>query len=162
MAAPASIADFKAKFDRDFPFGSGLDSVRDSDIQNAMDESTAMFPAGLFSGASAKQAYLLLSAHFVAVNIQRSGGLNAVVTGDGTNNRGMGIISSKSVGQVSVAYEQPPERIKRMAHLLPLWETEFGKKYLMMLQPKLVGAVTVVDGPSDVGVIPPAVPDAGP
>lgn len=164
MALPASVADFKLQFDRNFAFGTGLDSVRDSDIGNAMNEAAALFNASLWSTADGKIAFLYASAHFVAVNIQAAGGLNPVVSDQGVNNRGAGAVMSKSVGAVSVTYTEPPERIKRSPHLLPFWETEYGKKYLMLLGPKLIGNVGVVSGPSDIGGVNegiPAVPDAG-
>lgn len=163
MAAPISVAEFKTKFARNFVFGSGLDSVRDADIQGAMDEALLLYNPSLFSTEDGKQAFYYAAAHFLVVNIQTAGGLSADVTDQGIKNRSNGVIVNKTVGQVSVTYEPPPDRIKKITALLPFWETEYGKRYVMMLVPKLCGNVGVVDGPVDpMGVIDTAVPDAGP
>lgn len=160
--APVSVADFKTKFARNFPYGAGLDTVRDADIQGAFDEALLVFNPTLFDTDSGKQAFLYAAAHFVAVNIQTSGGLTVTMTDKGINNRSNGVVNSNTVGQVSVTYEPPPERVKRIAALLPFWETEYGKRYLTFLMPKLAGNVGVVSGPVDTLTGQFAVPDAGP
>jgi len=40
---PPNTAQFKAQFIRDFPYGSGLDTITDSDIQNAINEGQQLF-----------------------------------------------------------------------------------------------------------------------
>ncbi|MDE2019617.1 MAG: DUF4054 domain-containing protein [Patescibacteria group bacterium] len=40
---PPNAAQFKAQFVRDFPYGSGLDTVTDADIQNAINEGQQLF-----------------------------------------------------------------------------------------------------------------------
>ena len=163
MATPPVTKDeFKAKFDRAFKYGTGLETVRDSDIDNAFSEALLVFNPSLWDTANAKQAFLYASAHFVVVNIQAAGGALPVVTGEGLDNRSDGIVENKTVGQVSVAYTPPPDRLKRMAFLQPFWETEFGKRYVMMLLPKLVGNTGAVSGPVDLGAISTPVPFAGP
>ena len=83
-------------------------------------------------------------------------------TDQGINNRSNGVVNSKTVGQVSVSYEPPPDRVKRIAALLPFWETEYGKRYLTFLMPKLAGNVGVVSGPIDPMYSQATIPDAGP
>jgi hypothetical protein len=162
VTPPISVADFKTRFDRNFNYGAGLDVVRDKDITDAIAEAQTMYNAALWSVADGKQAFLFATAHFVAVNIQAAGGLSATVTGEGVSNRGLGIVESKSVGQVSVSYTPPPDRLKKMAFLLPFWETEYGKKYIMMVLPKLSGNIGVVAGPADDTGASAALPFVGP
>jgi hypothetical protein len=164
MAAPISVAEFKTKFDRNFPFGAGLDSVRDTDIQNAIDEALLLYNPTLFSTADGKQVFYYAAAHFLDVNIQTAGGLTALTTpsNQGVNNRSNGVIISKTVGQVSVNYADMPERVKKIAVLQAFWETEYGKRYVIMLSPKLSGNVGVVSGPVDPLVGDQRVPFAGP
>lgn len=160
--SPVTVDEFKAKFDRNFIYGTGKDKVRDADLTNAFNEALLIYNGTLFDTASGKQAFMYAAAHFLVINLQSVGGLNLQPTDQGLNNRSNGVVLSKSVGQVSVQYEQPPERVKRIAALLPFWETEYGKRYLTFLMPKLAGNVGVVSGPVDTlyGQIP--IPDAGP
>lgn len=163
MAAPVSVAEFKTKFDRAFPFGSGLDAVRDSDINSAFDDALLVYNPALWSTADGKVAFLYLSAHYVAVMIQATGGLKSSVGAEGVDNRSNGITASKTVGSVSVSYEALAEQIKKIPALMPFWETEYGKRYVQMLLPKLVGNVGLVGGWSNVdGDVYIPVPDAGP
>lgn len=149
VTPPIAAADFKTKFDREFIYGAGVDTVRDKDINDAIAEAQLMYNAALWSVDDGKQAFLYATAHFVVARIQAAGGLYPSVTGEGVNNRSVGIVSGKSVGQVSVNYTPPPDRIRKMAFLMPFWETEFGKRYIMMLLPKLAGNIGVVSGPQD-------------
>ena len=159
---PITAADFKTKFDREFVYGAGVDSVRDKDINDAIAEAQLLYNPSLWSVDDGKQAFLYATAHFVVARIQAAGGLNPVVTGEGVVNRSNGIVESKSVGQVSVSYTSPPERLKKMAFLLPFWETDYGKRYVMMLMPKLSGNVGVVSGPQDNTGASGAIPFVGP
>lgn len=159
---PISAADFKTRFDREFIYGTGLDRVRDKDINDAIAQAQVMYHAALWSVEDGKQAFLYATAHFVAIRIQAAGGLIASVSGDAINNRSAGIVESKSVGQVAVSYTQPPERLRKMAFLLPFWETEWGKQYIMMLLPKLSGNVNIVSGPVDSTGGSGAIPFTGP
>ena len=149
MSAPISAADFKTRFDRNFVYGSGLDTVRDKDIEDAIAEAQLSFNPSLFSTDDGKVAFLFATAHVLTVNIQAAGGLHSAVSPEGITNRSQGIAVSKTVGQVSITYEPPPERIKKLPTLLAFWETEYGKAYVRMLIPKLAGNVGVVSGPVD-------------
>ena len=116
-----------------------------------MDDALLLYNSGLWSTADGKIAFMFMAAHFLVTTLQAAGGLCSEVSGEGATNRGTGVISNKSVGAVSLGYVDPPERVKRNANLMIFWETEFGKRYIAMLTPKLVGNVGVVSGPSDVG-----------
>lgn len=46
---PPTIAQFKAQFPRDWPYGSGTDKVQDADIQNAINEGYGLFNPALWN-----------------------------------------------------------------------------------------------------------------
>lgn len=150
---PATIAQFENFFTRDFLYGPGLDRVRPVDIQNALNTASSMFNPALFSTApigiapnitsEALIAYLNCSAHFLVLSIQGIGGLNK--QGNGMNSQGEGIISSKSVGGVSISFSWPPMIIQSPA-LYQFTKTVYGQAYLQILMPRLVGNAAVVAG----------------
>jgi hypothetical protein len=146
--APSTVSDFKAYFDRDFPFGTGFDTVRDNDISKALSEATLVFNPALFNTDEAKVAFLYASAHFLALNIQSAGGLIAVGPGDGVNSQGDGFVSNKSVGSVSatIAFS---DRIMQSPILSQFMRTNYGQKYLALVSARLVGAGSVVAGWDD-------------
>lgn len=47
--APPTIAQFKAQFPRDWPYGSGSETVTDNDIQNAINEGYGLFNPSLWN-----------------------------------------------------------------------------------------------------------------
>src|SRR5262245_56887839 len=151
MPQPASIADFKARFDRDFVFDTTTDAVRDVDITDALNDASSTFNDGLWaSGTEIITAFLFLAAHNLVLNLQAAGGLFAVNLGRGVKSKGSGPISAKSVGSVSVNYALP-ESIVNDPQLSPYLRTEYGLRYLQMLTPRLVGNVVVVLGENDTG-----------
>lgn len=139
---PPTIAEFKATFDRDFTFGTGKETVRDTDIQRALDEAATVFNPGIWDDTEAQAAYKYLSAHFLVLNVQMAGGLTKK---GGVNNRGGGITQSKGAGQVNVAYGIPP-RILEDAVLNQFMRTDYGMRYLQLITPRLVGNMAVVSG----------------
>ncbi len=151
MTQPADIADFKDQFDRDFVFGTGKETVRDTDITKAFNMADMVFNAALWtSDAEAMIAYLYASAHILVINIQDAGGLGGGA-GGGVDSYGGGIIQNKSVGQVSVAYQLPTSLVENPI-LTQFMRTGYGQQYLQMLTPRLVGGGYVVDGWNDVTV----------
>jgi hypothetical protein len=48
---PPTIAQFKAQFPRDFPYGAGTETVQDSDIQAAINEGQGLFNPSLFNNS---------------------------------------------------------------------------------------------------------------
>ncbi len=148
---PATLGDFKTRFARDFKYGQGKDTVMDADIANAMIDAGAVFNPGLFSVADGWLAFLYVTAHFVRINIEAAGGLQAMEEGLGIENQAEQVLNSKGAAGINVGYVDPPDFIKRIPLLLQLWLTTYGQKYVAMLQPKLVGNVQVVAGPSSFG-----------
>ena len=146
VTPPVDAARFKDEFDRDFQYGSGLDKVRDKDINRALTEANALFNAALWATDEELQsAYLYLSAHFLVMNLQVAGGLRKKGKSLGAKNRGGGVIQSKSVGQVSVNFTVP-DFVTNDATLSQLLRTDYGMKYVQLLAPRLVGNVGLVTG----------------
>lgn len=159
---PATLADFKTRFARDFKYGKGPDTVMDADIANAMVTAMTVFNPRLFSVADGWVGFLYLTAHYVRINIEAVGGLQAEPEGLGVQNQGEQLLSGSSVGPASTNYVEPPAWIKRFPLLQQLWLTTYGQAYCSMVQPKLVGNMGVVSGPIPFGIGPiPPVPFAG-
>jgi len=150
MTLPATVAEFKAQFDRDFIYGSGKETIRDQDISKALTEATSVFNADLWDTSELKPAFLYASAHFLVLNIQMAGGLNPSPTGKGIDNRGGGITQSKSVAQVSIQYGIP-QTVLESPILNQFLRSDYGLRYLQMITPRLVGNVAVVGGFNDTG-----------
>ncbi len=153
MPFPPSVSDFKAMFTREFAYGTSGLTVMDNDIQRSLNEAGIVFNPDLWStaqlGSTTEQniAYLYVSAHFLALNVQGAGGLSAINRGRGVKSAGGGSIQSKSVGAVSVTYAFPAS-IQDSPILGQFMRTDFGQKYLALITPRLVGNVQVVSGVS--------------
>lgn len=153
LTPPATVADFKAQFTRDFVYGPGLEFVRDSDIQNALNAASSIFNPCLFDTtpvgvtplitSEAMICYLNASAHLMVTSLQAAGGLGK--TGKGPFSQGEGNVSSKSVGAVSVSMEYP-SAITDSPVLFQFAKTTYGQAYLQVLATKLVGNVGAVLG----------------
>lgn len=150
---PATIAQFKIQFTRDFVYGPGLEAVRDLDIQNALNAADALFNPRLFSTApigvapnqtsEALICYLNAAAHFLVTSLQAVGGLGQA--GRGVYSQGEGNVSSKSVGGVSVSFSWPSS-ITDSPALFQFTKTAYGMAYLQVLSTRLVGNVGAVAG----------------
>ena len=151
MSWPPGVQDFKNKFFREFIYGDGLDTVVDRDIVRALGEVPPLYNQALLDTvADQSSAYLYLAAHMLWENIDMAGGLSAVPRGRGVRGDTEGIVNSKSVGQVSVNYEPPPDYVKTSPTMMRLWKSKFGAKYIEMIRPRLIGNVAVVCGPNQV------------
>jgi hypothetical protein len=152
---PVTVQQFQSFFVRDWKYGPGLDSVMDSDIQNALNIASTYFNASLFSdvalGAPGQTnnttseqtlAYLYAAAHFLVLNIQAVGGLNGLSSGDGLSSGSSGPIGSKNAGGLSASYQWPQDIINNPM-LYQFTRTNYGQQYLQMLAPKLVGVVGI-------------------
>lgn len=148
---PATKDDFKKRFARDFKYGQGMDTVMDADIDNAMVDAGAVFNPALFNVADGWLGFLYVTAHYVRINIEAAGGLQALGEGLGIENQAEQVLNSASVSGINKGYADMPDWIKRIPLLQQLWLTTYGQKYCAMVQPKLVGNVGVVAGPRDFG-----------
>ena len=146
-------AQFQAFFTREFPYGSGPDTVTQQDIQRAIDEAQTLFRSSLWNSSvpagyvnsEANIAYFYLSAHLLTLSLQNSGGLGAPGLSQGALSSGGGVVSSKTVGSVTVNY-QLPEFVTKSPTLSQFMRTGFGQKYVQMLAPKIPGARVQVVG----------------
>jgi hypothetical protein len=152
---PATIAQFKAQFPRDFKYGSGLETVRNEDIQAALNLASTIFNPTLFDTSlvglvpnqtsEALMCYLNASAHFLVLSLQAAGGLSAISRYQGPNSQGTGVVTNKGVGGVSIGYEWPSAITDNPA-LYQLTQTAYGQTYLQVAMLKLVGNVSIVAG----------------
>ena len=159
---PATIAQFKAQFDRDFTFGVGKETVRDQDIANAQLAAFAAWNDSIWDTTSGESAlaFNMATAHFVYAMVQAAGGLSAQPQGQGVNAANGGMVSQKAVGRVSLSYVDPPDIVKNNPVLAQFWSSKYGQQYLQLVQAKggMVGNVGVAMGPVDPDVAIPNVP----
>lgn len=133
-----SVADFKAYFTRDFPYGVTPSTVNDSDITNAIAEAGINFNEGLFgSQANFTLCYLLLSAHMMVMSLRGSS--------QGIAGQYSWLQASKSVGSVAESFSIP-QKILDNPYYAMLCKTSYGARYLSLMLPKMVGQTFIVYG----------------
>ncbi len=132
-----SIADFKARFNRDFPYGNAdLTTVQDNDITVAMQDALAFCNQGLFADQNAfNLGFLLLSAHYLVMNLRAST--------QGLNGNYPFLLQSKGVGSVSSS-AAISQRLLDNPIFADFSKTNYGHKYLMLILPNLTGAMFTV------------------
>jgi len=134
-----TITDFKNYFVRDFPFGTDITAnVLDADIARAISETELTINEDLFvSQNDFNTGFLLLTAHNLVMNIRASS--------QGLSGNAEWLTTSRSVGSVSVS-EQVPSTILENPVFAMLAKTNYGAKYLMIVYPRLLGAMYSTDG----------------
>lgn len=112
--------------------------VQDSDIKRAFLEAKVNFNLGLFSDDDiAKMMYLYLVAHYLVIDLTNA--LNPFGGGF------VGLTQSKSVGSVSESYAIPSWMLNNS--MLSMYaQTGYGRKYLSLIQPYLVGNIILTKG----------------
>lgn len=127
-----TIAEFKAYWFRDFPYGSDpATSVLDADIVKAFGQTNVNLNQNLFSSQEDYTiGYMLLAAHFLVIDLR--------MASQGIAGAYSWVTTSKSVGSVSEAF-QIPERIMNNPEFAMLAQTNYGAKYLQLLLPRLTG-----------------------
>lgn len=144
-----TVDDFKSLFFRDFQYlpsdPSGLSPdqklkyVWDQDITRAFSEARILFNQGLFgTDDQIKMAFLYLAAHYLVTD------LKTAASGSGGGG-GAGVLTGRTVGNVSESYEVPQAYKDNPAFAL-LSRTGYGLKYLSLVIPRLVGNVAAVCG----------------
>ena len=133
-----TVTDFKTFFARDFPYGVTDADVMDSDIVRAEATAGFDFPDALFSTqANFTLGYLLLSAHWLVMNLQSSS--------QGIAGQYSWLQNSKSVGNVSEGLSIPQRVLDN-----PLWsmysKTNYGAQFLQLVMPQLAGNMFVTAG----------------
>ena len=116
--------------------GNILNYTQDSDILNAMAEARVNFNKGLFTDCcTAKLVFLYLTAYYLTVDFQNAMSPMA----------GGGIVQSKSVGSVSEGYAIPQWMLNN-ATLSMYAQNGYGRKYLSLIRPYLVGNIILSKG----------------
>lgn len=135
---PPSVAEFKAQFVRDFPYGSDTSAVMDADISSAITLAGFNVNEGLFSTeAEFKFAYNYLAAHYLVTSIKAS-------------SQGLGgsfnwLESSKSVGSVSQAFAIPEKILSNPLYAM-FSKTPYGAMYISLILPLTYGNAVAVSG----------------
>ena len=134
-----SVADFKAYFFRDFPYGTDIDTtVTDADIAKAFTQVNVNINECLFGYQAAyTQGYLLLAAHFLVTDLRASS--------QGINGQYAFLESSKSVGSVSQSFSIP-QRFLDNPYFSMLMKTNYGAQFLQLILPQLAGNIGFVYG----------------
>lgn len=134
-----TIGDFKARFFRDFPYGTDPNvAVLDQDILIAFNSVDIQINEGLWDNQGAySQGYLFLAAHNLVLNLRASS--------QGLNGQWNWIQNSKSVGQVSESFSIP-QRILDNPDLATYTKTNYGAQYLGLLWPNLCGQIFSIEG----------------
>lgn len=117
--------------------------IQDADIMRAFNEAKVNFNAALFGDDDTiKMVFLYLAAHYLVIDLNNA--MNPLAMGY------MGFTQSKSVGSVSESYAVPSFATNN-ALLSQLMLTGYGRKYLSLLQPYLVGNLIFVPGRTTIG-----------
>lgn len=134
-----TVANFKARFIRDFPYGTDMNtSILDGDITNAFNVvDISINPALWGSQAEYTNAYLLLAAHNLVLNIRSSS--------QGLNGQFNWAQNSKAVGSVNESFTIP-QRLIDNPELMALSKTNYGAQYLTLVLPLLCGPAFTVCG----------------
>ena len=111
--------------------------IMDIDIQKAMDQGRSFVNPSIFeSNQVMVLAYYYASAHYLVKDLK--------MAESGIDSTGEGVMSSKSVGSVSVSYNIPEEY--KDAQWSFFAETGYGKKFLSLIMPRLVGRIGIAYG----------------
>lgn len=134
-----SVADFKAYFFRDFPYGTDMNtSVLDQDITSAFAMTNININQGLFaSQGSYNIGYFLMSAHYLVMNLRSSS--------QGINGQFAFLEQSKGVGGVSASFAIP-QRVLDNPDWSVLMKTNYGAQFLQIILPGLAGQMYTVAG----------------
>lgn len=117
--------------------------IQDTDIMRAFKEANINFNAGLFGDDdTTKMVFLYLAAHYLVIDLNNA--MNPLGMGF------MGFTQSKSVGSVSESYAVPQWMLNN-AILSQYATTGYGRKYLSLIQPYLVGNIIFVPGRTTIG-----------
>lgn len=134
MFSNPSVADFQSYFFRDFPYGTDMNTqVLDQDITSAFTSTNVNINPSLFSDQGTYTlGYLLLSAHYLVMNLRQSS--------QGMNGQYNFLQASKGVGSVSESFSIP-ERVLANPYWGMLTKTNYGAMYLQLLLPQLAGQI---------------------
>lgn len=134
-----SVDDFKTYFIRDFPFGTDIStSILDTDIVKAFNQVNAMINQNLFDNQGTYTiGYLLLSAHFLVINLRASS--------QGISGQFSWLQNSRGAGSVSEGIAIP-QRILDNPGFSMLSKTNYGAQFLEMIIPQICGNMFIACG----------------
>jgi len=117
---------------------SQADYVLDADIDKALAQALGFTNPEIFESDTIKEdAFLYCTAHYLVMDIR--------MAESGLDSRAEGVVSSKNVGSVSVSYALPLAFTND-----PTWnyfaQTEYGKKYLSYVIPRVTGLPGIAVG----------------
>ena len=117
--------------------------IQDTDIEKAFEEADLNFNASLFTCCNKWQlVFCYLAAHYLVIDLNNA--LNPLALGT------MGFTQSKSVGSVSESYGIP-QWIMNDPNLGMYAQTGYGRKYLSLIRPYLVGNIIFTPGAINFG-----------
>lgn len=117
--------------------------IQDPDILRAYNEAKVNFNAALFGDDdTVKMVFLYLAAHYLVIDLNNA--MNPLAVGF------MGFTQSKSVGSVSESYAVPQWMLNNRT-LSAYAQTGYGRKYLSLIQPYLIGNLIFVPGRTTYG-----------
>lgn len=133
------VADFKARFNRDFPYSTDMNAgVMDADIMTAFGDTTLSIDPSIFPDqATYTFGYLLFSAHCLVLNIRASS--------QGLNGQYNWAQTQKSVQGVSETF-QIPQRLLDNPLFMQLSKTNYGARFFELVYPLLTGQMFTVYG----------------
>lgn len=139
MFTNPTIAEFKAFFVRDFPYGSDPDqNVIDGDLDRASLQASFNINPSIFETQTEYTlAFNLLMAHYLVMNLRTSS--------QGLSGKFEWLTASKSVGSVSIS-EAIPQKILDNPLFSVYASTGYGVQYLLMVYPRALGAVYTISG----------------
>lgn len=134
-----TVVDFKSFFIRDFPYGTDPNvSILDGDITKAFTFTNVNMNQGLFSDqGSYNVGYLLLSAHYLVMNIRASS--------QGINGQFNFLQQGKGAGSVNESFAIP-QRVLDNPDWAILTKTNYGAQFLQLVIPQLCGQIFNVYG----------------
>lgn len=134
-----SVQEFKDFFVRDFPYGTDPNvSILDADITKAFVMVNINVNEALFGDqGSYNVGYLLLSAHYLVMNIRAST--------QGLNGQFNFLQQSKSVASVAESFAIP-QRVLDNPDWAILCKTNYGAQFIQLILPQLASNVFVVCG----------------
>jgi hypothetical protein len=135
MYTPPTVAQFKARFVRDWTYGATPQTVNDSDIANAIYDAGRNINCGLYTDNTEYQwAYLYLAAHYMVMAFRRSR--------LGTASSFNWFTESKNVGEVGQSFTYP-SWVKDDKYLGEKTLTGYGEAFVAITAPRMVANVRV-------------------
>lgn len=134
-----TVADFISYFNRDFPYGTDIESqVTDADIVKAFSLTNINVNQALFANQEGYSVgYNLLSAHYLVMNLRASS--------QGINGQFAWLEAGKGVGSVNTSFSIP-QRILDNPDWAMLTKTNYGAMFLQLVLPQMAGQIYTVAG----------------